>query len=61
MLKKISHPNVIEIKESGQEIYLNKNGKKRMVSYVVLVKAEGGELFDYIDYIDEEISRYYFR
>ena len=61
MLQKLSHPNVMKIIESGEDIYTNKNGKKKQVKYVVLEKAEGGELYDYISFIDEDVARFYFR
>ena len=61
MLRKTSHPNVMTIIESGEDVYTNKNGKIRKVKYVVLEKAQGGELFDYIEFIDEDVARFYFR
>jgi len=51
----------MKIIESGEDIYTNKNGKKKQVKFVVLEKAQGGELFDYIEFIDEDVARFYFR
>ena len=39
MLSKINHLNVIRILDNGYSKYTNKNGKERMVYFVVLEKA----------------------
>lgn len=64
ILKKLSHPNILNIKEFNEDgVYTKKNLKTYHTKYVILDLATSGELFGYVAYVgrlEEKIARYYF-
>ena len=64
-MSKISHQNVIRLKEVNWDCtYEKKNGTKLQVILVVLELATGGELFDFLAFtgpFEEAIARTYFQ
>ena len=64
ILTKLSHPNILNIKEYNEDgVYTKKNGKSYKTKYVILDLANSGELFGYVAYVgrfEEKIARYYF-
>ena len=48
MLKKISHPNIINLLDGNRGIIRKPDGSSKIVDYIVLEYASNGELFDYI-------------
>ena len=61
-MMKMKHENVLQIIDFGQKEYVKKNSKK-MVDYIALELAKGGELFDFIAMtgrFDEKVARHYF-
>ena len=47
-MSKLKHKNIIEQMEVGTALYEKTNGNNKMVSYIVMESAQGGELFDFI-------------
>jgi len=64
ILSKLTHPNILNIKEFNEDgVYIKKNGKSYKTKYVILDLANSGELFGYVAYVgrfEEKIARYYF-
>lgn len=64
ILTKLSHPNILNIKEYNEDgVYTKKNLKTYKTKYVILDLANSGELFGYVAYVgqfDEKLARYYF-
>src|SRR4051812_31306337 len=48
MLKKVNHPNIINLKDGNKGVLKKPNGQSKMVDYIVLECAGNGELFDYL-------------
>ena len=64
LLKKLSHPNIIELVEMSEFGKLNDDfGHTVDVRYAVLELAPNGNFLDYIanNAMDERITRYYFK
>jgi carbon catabolite-derepressing protein kinase len=64
VLQSIQHPNIIKLKDFGENATLiKKDGTEEQVVYVVLELAEGGEMLDYMDKggFSDDICRYFFR
>lgn len=63
ILRKLSHPNIVNFVEMGNDT-LRKVGKlNKQVDYIVLELAEGGELFDFVcnsGHFSELVARTYF-
>jgi len=63
-MKNLDHLHVIKQIETGRGNYVKPNGKTKIVDYIVLELAQGGELFDYIansGRFEEPVARYFFR
>ena len=65
-MSKFKHPNVLDQIETGTAKYekLAKPNKSRMVDYIVLELAKGGEVFDFIansGKFSERVARYFFK
>ena len=64
-LKKINHPNIINIKDGAKGFIKKPNETQKMVDYIVLEMAEFGELFDFLYFprkgFGEEFGRYLFK
>ena len=64
ILTKLSHPNILNMKEYNEEgLYIKKNLKSYKTKYAILELASSGELFGYVAYIgrfEEKIARFYF-
>ena len=62
-LKKVSHPHVIRLIEAGKGEQTNSKKKEtKMIDFIVLELATGGELFDFIAMggrFSEEVGRHY--
>lgn len=65
MLKKVSHPNIINLRDGNRGIIKKPDGRSKMVEYIVLEYAGNGELFDYIYFpregLGEKLSRGIFK
>jgi serine/threonine protein kinase len=65
MLKKINHPNIINLRDCNRGVYKKPNGNKKVIDYIVLEYAENGELFDYVYFprkgFTERVCRVIFR
>ena len=65
MLKKVAHPNIINLKDGNKGIVKKPDGRSKMVDYIVLEYAANGELFDYIYFprkgLGEGIGRLVFK
>jgi serine/threonine protein kinase len=65
MLKKINHPNIINLKEGNKGIIKKPDGRTKMVDYIVLEYAGNAELFDYIYFpkkgLSEKMARAVFK
>lgn len=65
VMKNMSHPNIINLKEFHEEIeYVKKSGKIVKVVAIVMELAQGGELFGYVantGRFEENEARTYFR
>jgi serine/threonine protein kinase len=58
------HPNIIQLLDHGVEEYTNSEKKSKEVEYMVLERANGGELFDFIDSLgsfEEPVARYFYK
>lgn len=63
-LQGLQHVNIINQIEIGQDTYSKESGKSKVVDYIVLELAEGGELFDFIAIsgrFDEPTARFFFK
>lgn len=64
-LKKINHPNIINIKDGAKGFVKKPNETQKMVDYIVLEMAEYGELFDFLYFprkgFGEDYGRYLFK
>ena len=63
-MSKLKHQNVVEQIEFNTSLYEKTNGNNKMVSYIVLENAQGGELFDFIansGSFTEAEARYFFK
>ena len=61
-LKKLNHPNILQVLESDKGLYTN-GRKSKEVNYIALELAEHGELFDIIlmsGAFDENLAQVYF-
>ena len=62
-MKKLSHKNIVNLVEFGEDGEVQKGDKITPVFYIVLELATGGELFDYISVcgaLSEPVARFYF-
>ena len=62
-MKALSHSNIINLVEYGEDGEIEKAGKVKPVLFIVLELATGGELFDYISVcgaFPEPVARFYF-
>jgi serine/threonine protein kinase len=64
-MENLKHDNVITQVHYGEDMYEKSNKDKcRIVSYIVLELALGGELFDFVansGRFEEPVARYYFK
>lgn len=63
-MSKLKHANIIEQMEVGTALYEKPKGNNKMVSYIVMESAQGGELFDFIansGTFTEAEARYFFK
>lgn len=65
MLKKINHPNIINLKDGNRGTIKKPDGRSKTVDYIVLEYAANGELFDYLFFprcgFGERNARYLFK
>lgn len=65
MLKKINHPNIINLKDGNRGTIKKPDGRQKTVDYIVLEYAANGELFDYLFFprsgFGERNARYLFK
>lgn len=62
-LKKLSHPNIVNLIEEGNGVMSNSKKQDKSVDYIVLELVNGGDLFDFVcnsGRFSEEVARYYF-
>jgi len=60
----LSHENILQQIEYGDDVYVKDSGKVRPVSYIVFELATGGELFDVIansGRFSESLARFFFK
>ena len=63
-MQKLKHKNIIEQIEVGTAPYEKGDGTSKVVSYIVMENAQGGELFDFIansGQFTEAEARYFFK
>ena len=63
-MSKFDHENVLKYIHSGTGEYLKNDGRKKVVNYLVLEIAEGGEIFDFVaetGAFSEREARYFFK
>lgn len=65
MLKKIDHPNIINLKDGNRGVIKKPDGRTKTIDYIVLEYAGNGELFDYLFFprcgFGEKNARYLFK
>jgi len=63
-MAELKHPNVINQIEYGTDTYKKTSGKEKVVDYIVLEIANGGELFDFVAIsgrFPESLARFYLK
>lgn len=61
MLKKVNHPNIINLKDGNKGVIKKPDGRSKMVDYIVLEYAGNGELFDYLYFPKQGLGEAYAR
>jgi len=63
VLKKLNHENIVNFIEMGNDTLHHPKKEKKVVNYIVLELAQGGELFDFVansGRFNEKVARTYF-
>lgn len=60
-LKKINHPNIINLKDGKRGTLKKMDGRSKTIDYIVLEYAANGELFDYLFFPKKGFGEYFSR